>query len=97
MSTILYPYEIALRDKLFDFVRATVEASGGDGDAYIVCGERYKEMADSFQAWEQEHEPWFTTRRDDESSITFSNSQEYICFKKDKDGIPDWTDLVVIP
>jgi len=89
------PEEIQALHKLFDVVKDYTLRAGGDGDGSIISP-RYRELANEFEQYEKEHDPWFTNRSESSYDVTFHHDQECIYFMLDDSGnVPTGWDIII--
>lgn len=75
-------------EKIFEAVKEAVLAEGGDGDGYIISN-RYSQLAAEF------NDDWFREKRVYEDCVVFSNYQEHITFRADREVIP-WIPAIIV-
>lgn len=71
--------ETELKNKLFDFLFELCMSHGGDGQT-VYQGSRWKENANLFEIWLNEHHPNFLKRLDGGDNTCFVQDQEGIYF-----------------
>ncbi len=81
--------------ELFDVVRQFVLSAGGDGDGWIIS-ERYRELADLFEMFENNNERWFTRSNHLDETISFENKQEAIFFVDSVNRLPEWAGDIIV-